>query len=67
MDEVAVGDITVFRADHQSVEVRESDFSFLAIFSLYVLFDSFFNETTLFLSFLNLSQWFCKLVRLAFR
>ena len=25
MDEVAVGDITVFRVDHQSVEVRESD------------------------------------------
>ena len=29
-----MGGITVFRVDHQSVEVRESDFSFLAIFSL---------------------------------
>ena len=47
MDEVAVGDITVFRVDHQSVEVRDSDFNFLAIFSSHVLFDSFINETTL--------------------
>ena len=66
MDEVAVGDITVFRVDHQSVEVRESDFNFLAIFSSHVLFDYFINETTLFLSFLNLSQWYCKSVCLAF-
>ena len=52
-----MGDIIVFRVDHQSLEVRESDFSILAIFLLHVLFDSFISETTLFLSFLNLSQW----------
>ena len=67
MEKVAVGDISVLRVDRQSLEVKELDFTFLAILSSYVRFGLYINDTTLFLSFLNLTQWYCKLLRLAFR
>ena len=51
-----LGDMIVFKVDHQSFDDSVSDFSLFSMFSLYVLFESLIIPMTLFRCALNIAQ-----------